>query len=49
MSLQALLRGSLRGSFHGFAAKIFFIVKILANNNNNNNFIKVSVYLALLC
>ena len=38
MSLQALLRGSLRGSCNGFAAKIFFMVKILANLRLTVNF-----------
>ena len=38
MSLQALLRGSQRGSCNGFAAKIFLTVKILANLRLTVNF-----------
>ena len=38
MSLQALLRGSQEGSCDGFAAKIFFTVKILANLRLTVNF-----------
>ena len=38
MSLQALLRGSQEGSCNGFAAKIFFTVKILANLRLTVNF-----------